>query len=542
MAYTGTPLVQTYATDTISAAYDIDLRPESELVQGIALNQDAGMVNLIPVKHASSSKISSSTDKADDIQAVTRQPIHAYAVVAGQINRGCYTWEKSIGTTYYFTVCGTGVYTSTDAITWTLVNTLLTAATTPVRFTEFINGTNTKTLVMVDGIEGYVFSSNAAGTKITDVDFPSPHVPFPVYLDGYLFLAKAGTGDVYNSDLLDPTAWTPGSFLSSELYPDDIQALVKVNNYLLVVGTQGCEFFYDAAGAPGTPLARSDSLSLPFGTQFPNSIASNKDTVIMIANNNDGENSVRIIQDFKAENVNPSFLINALNARLESATNPTTSASVRGFLFRQSGLLHYGLSFQGDVASPSLLNSTFVYCFDSQFWTEFRTGATGAAPFPVYFTASSTSGTIATFVSGHVNGYSFFGKMEDGASTPFTVSATDVVQNGLTSSAIYTEIRTPSMDFGTMNLKTMSRLGVVLTENTSSAAISGTPLQLKVEWSDDDYATWQGPQTLVFAAANKYPFLRQLGIFRKRAFRITYASTSFLRYMGITADINRGNQ
>lgn len=34
--------------------------------------------------------------------------------------------------------------------------------------------------------------------------FPTPHVPTPVFLDGYIFLSKANTADIYNSDLLLP--------------------------------------------------------------------------------------------------------------------------------------------------------------------------------------------------------------------------------------------------------------------------------------------------------------------------------------------------
>jgi len=319
------------------------------------------MINLLPIK--------TKNNKADEIHAVTREPIHAYQVVnSNLINRGCYVWEKSVGTTYYFSVNGTGVYSSTDRITWTLVNTLATTATTPVRFTEFINGTNTKTLVLVDGVEGYVFTSNAAGSKIVDADFPTPHIPFPVFLDGYLFLAKTGTGDIYNSNLEDPTAWTPGDFISSELYPDDIQALVKINNYLLVVGTQGCEYFYDAANPTASPLARYDGGSLAFGTQVPNSIASNKNVAMFIANNNDGENTITVIEDFKSREIDASFVIAALNTRLSAASNPTTAAAVRGFFFRQFGKMFYGLSFQGDVATPDLLNSTWVFSFDTGYW------------------------------------------------------------------------------------------------------------------------------------------------------------------------------
>lgn len=540
MAYSSAPEKQTYDTKTLSASYNMDLRADSTYLSGTTTLQDAGMINLLPVMPT---KIKNPYTKDDEIQAITREPVHAYQVVnSNLINRGSYVWEKSVGTTYYYCVCGTGVYTSTDGVTWALVTTLTTVATTPVRFTEFINGTNTKTLVLVDGVEGYVFSTNAAGTKITDVNFPSPHIPFPVYLDGYLFLAKSGTGDVYNSNLEDPTKWTAGDFLSSELYPDDIQALVKINNYLLVIGTQGCEYMYDAANPTGTPLARYDGGSLPFGTQFPNSIASNKNTVVMIANNNDGENTLTVIEDFKNKDINPSFLLSALNVRLSAASNPTTAAAVRGYFFRQHGELYYGIAFQGDNAAPSLLNGSFVFSFSTGWWMEFRAGSTGGSPFPVYFTTLSQSGKNATYCSGHIGGFPFFGVMEEGAKTPFSNTAEDYVVNGYAAQTIYTELRTPNLDFDTRNKKYMSRLGVQLTENTSSATTSGSTVTLNVSWSDDDYATYNTPVGLIFGATLDFPFITQLGSFRQRSFKLSYSGTLFLRYKSLEVDINKGQQ
>lgn len=532
MAYSKAPEQDTYSSSRMAACYDMDLRPNSAYLSGVTSYQDAGMINLLPVK---------ASLKSEDLHAVTREPIHAYEVVDSAIvNRGCYVWEKSVGTTYYFTVNGTGVYSSTDSVTWTLVNTLLTSATTPVRFTEFIDGVNAKSLVLVDGVEGYVFTSNTAGTKIVDADFPSPHVPFPVYLDGYLFLAKAGTGDIYNSNLENPAAWTAGDFISSELYPDDIQALVKVNNYLLAIGTQGSEFFYDAANATASPLARYDGGSLPFGTHVPNSIACNKNVVVLIANNNDGENTIQIIEDFKNKEL-PSFVVSALNHRFSVASNPTNASAVRGFFFRQFGKLFYGLAFQGDSVAPSLLNTTWVFSFETGYWVEFRTGADGTAPFPVYFTTMSRSEKIATYVSGHI-GTPFFGQMEEGAKSPFNATAEDHIVNGPAVAAIYTEIRTPSMDFGTSNVKSMHRFGVNVTNNTSSITTSGATVSISVSYSDNDYATFSTTRSLIFGASLDFPFLTQLGMFRSRAFKLTYASTLFLRYKGIEVDINKGQQ
>jgi hypothetical protein len=537
MAYSSAPEKQTYSTERVPAAYDMDLRPNSVFYSGTTTYQDAGMINLLPIK------VKNPITKQDEIHAVTRQPIHAYEVVNSDlINRGCYVWEKSVGTTYYFVVCGTGVYSSADGASFSLVDTLTTSATTPVRFTEFISSTSTKSLVLVDGVEGYVYTSNAAGTKITDGDFPTPHIPFPVFLDGYLFLAKASTGDIYNSNLDSPSAWTAGSFISSEMYPDDLQALVKINNYILAIGTQGSEFFYDAANPTASPLARYDGGSLPVGTQIPNSIASNKNAVVFISNTSDGENSVTVIEDFKSKTIGSSFLIPALNTRLTAASNNTTAAAVRGFFFRQYGQMFYGLTFQGNTAAPNLLNPTFVFSFETGWWSEFRYGSSGTAPFPVYFTTQSTSDKLTQYVSGHVGNTPFFGILEEGAKTPFSATAEDHIVNGPAVTTIYTELRTPNLDFGTRNRKTISRFGVGATENSSSTTTSGATVTVAVSWSDDDYSTWSTARDLIFGGALQFPFITQLGMFVQRAFKLTYASTKFLRYKELEMDINKGQQ
>lgn len=534
MAFTQSPETQTYSSPSIPAAYSIELRPDSLYIAGSALTQDSGMVNLIPTK---AKNVKGSKDEPKEVHAVTRQAITAQEVAnSNLINRGCYVWEKTAGTVYYFSVNGTGVYTSLDGTTWAQVDTLLTNATTPVRFTEFIDDSNVKKLILVDGVEGYVYTTNAAGTKITDAEFPTPHVPFPVFLDGYLFLAKAATGDIYNSNLNAPTAWTAGDFISSELYPDDIQALVKINNYILAIGLEGSEFFYDAANATGSPLARYEGGSQAFGTKFPNSIACNKRQVILLSNNNDGEFVLKVLEDFKSEDIDPTFLTQAVNSRLTAASNSITAAGVRGYLLRQSGDLLYVINMQGDVSAPNLLNKTFALNLENGYWTELRVGAAGDAPYPVYFVANATSLRASTFVSGHYGGSPFFGHLSEKA------AATDTFTNGAGSANIYTELRTPTMDFDTRNIKTMSRFGVNVSTGNSSTSTSGATVTVNVSWSDDDYATFTSARELIFGPSLNFPFITQLGSFRQRAFKLTYAGTNFIKYKSITMDINKGQQ
>jgi hypothetical protein len=548
MAYTPAPENQTYASHRISAAYPIQLRPGSASVAATptVVNQDAGMVNLLPIK-------ANSLEKTDTIfTAETRPTIYSNGITSSGVSsvvRGAYVWEKSAGTVYYFMVCGTGVYTTTTpetASSWTLVTTLTTNATTPVRFTEFISDIAVKKLILVDGVEGYVFTSNAAGTKITDADFPTPHVPWPVFIDGYIFLAKAGTGDIYNSDLNAPETWTAGSFISSELYPDDVQAIVKVNNYLLAIGTQGCEYFYDAANPTASPLARYEGGSLAFGCQLPNSIAVNKNTVVFLSNNNDGQTVLKIIEDFKHIDINTSFVVPILDSRIKnSATYSSSGAACRGYFFRQSGKLYYGLRLEGATTTVAGLTSsnipTFVLSLETQAWTEFRFGSDGSEAFPVICTATTSTGNLSTYVAGFSISSStvkaFFGRFLEGETS--ANAAQDVTPGS--SPYVYQEIRTPNLDFDTLNLKSMHRFGIIAgTGNSTTSNVT-----FSVSWNDYDYnsSSWTTARTLTQTAGSfVFPFLTQLGMFRRRAFKILNNTGNFLRVEGFEFDINKGQQ
>ncbi len=532
MAYTPAPENQTYGTHRIPVCYTLQTRPGAN-----STSQDAGMLNCVPIK------------EGQDLYAESRYPIVSQSIItppgASRTVRGMYVWEKSPGTVYYFMVVDDGtnslVYTATSPTgAWTSVNTLGTRGTTPVRFTEFIDSTSTKKLVMVDGIEGYVFTSNAAGTQIVDADFPTPHVPFPVFIDGYLFLAKANTGDIYNSDLNDPAVWTAGSYISSELYPDDIQAIVKVDNYLLAVGTQGCEYFYDAANATASPLARYEGGQLPFGCPFPNSIAYNKNTVMMLTNNNDGEATFRMIEGLKYKDIDSSAVVPYLNGCLQGLGGfPQVSAStIRSYFFRQAGQLFYGIAFSTDTVTNAY--PVFAYSFSTEMWVEFtyRTTSGTTYTYPVTCTASTTTGNVLTYVAG-VRGSGptiYFGYL-----TPINLSGS-FSSLDFAADPVYVEIRTPLLSFDTLNKKTMSRIGVAI----SGATWAYIARPAGFSYSDNDGTSWSTLRDFSSIAAAGdamgFPFITQLGQFRQRRLKFVSASSSPVKVYYLETDINKGQQ
>jgi hypothetical protein len=541
MAYTNAPTQSTYSSERISlcqAPWPI-------------YNSYKTMWNLVPHKAPDESMYAKSRYMITDGTAVGNVDTN------GVVCRGMYVWEKVPGgITYYYMVVGTSVYTATSLTgTWTAVTTLSTNATTPVRFTEFINDTNTKSLILVDGVEGYVFTTNAAGTKITDADFPSPHVPFPVFLDGYLFLAKAGTGDIYNSDLNSPASWTAGSFISSEIYPDDIQALVKINNYILAIGTHGSEYFYDAANATGSPLARYDGQVIPFGTTLPNTVASTNDKCCFVGTDGSGGYCLRIVEDFKYQDIDAPVLI----SHLAGITTTTQATALRAYFVNQYGKAQYVLAQDGTHNGDSYTTFKYSLAFDfaTGIWSMYSRGNSTASTygtqahktFPVYFAVRGPSTDDGPVVAGMAQNVAFIGRLS--ADSPTGKDNIPINSTTSTNHFYLNVVPTPFNDYGTINYKFMSRASVdysVLGEDGS--ANSDGSLVPRVSWIDSPSTLNYSNQRMLVGgyytntSNNSYgldaPYITQLGAFRRRS--LCVESYGAVLFNNLEVDINKGQQ
>jgi hypothetical protein len=312
------------------------------------------------------------------------------------------------------------------------------------------------------------------------------------------------------------------------------------------VGTQSCEYFYDAANATGSPLARQEGTFLPFGCQFPNSIAVNKDAVVMLANTNDGQFVFIAIEKTNHAILDSSGVVPMYHRML---TNPNSgfeiaAASCRGYFFRQGGVLYYSFLFdgvRGGAYTTANFDACYTYSFSTKAWTELQYGHATTDrddryAFPVKFSASNTTGSLTPYVAGNIGfgNMAFFAKLDD-------LIGYDVVSS-LTNQNIYQEFRIPNQDFGTMNRKTMSRLGI----NIETGDIVLQPL-IQVSWNDVDYNynSWTAFRSFpeqVVSDFDYFPFITQLGSFRRRAFRVITVSGKSLTARYLEMDINKGQQ
>jgi hypothetical protein len=486
MSYTKNPTVSTYDTER----HDFVFNPLHRT--GSDLTKDARLINMIV-------DIFNTAEKDNKKVFVKSRPglAQAYTTAAG-VARGIYYWVVS-GVGYVLSVSGDKVYSN-----GTLVYTL-TTSTGAVGFTEFLNSSGVVTLVMVDGTNGYVFSSPVlAPTQIVDVDFPTPHIPMPVFIDGYLLLAKANTQDIYNSNLDDPTLWTAGDYLSAEMFPDTVVALTKNNNYVYAIGSSSIEYLYDAANTTASPLARHDAAVQQFGTVAPNTVVSTDKEVVLLGETDNGGHTVWTVEGFKETEIGTAAIRSILRAEGTNLKNAVAHG------IRVSGQKLYIVC---------LTTVTLVYSFDTKMWFEWYSGITNNTAF------------IGSHAADGPNGMAYILNISSGV--VYTISEDHHTDAG---TGFLRQIITPKYDYDGINRKFMSRLALIGDIPTTSGA--GNTLQ--VAWSDNDYVTWSADRDISFD--NDFPMITQLGSFRRRAFRFSYLQPYLLRLEGFEVDINKGNQ
>lgn len=545
MARTNSPVESTYSTKRVSFITSPLQR------SGTLPNKDARLVNVIV-------DVVDGPDKNQKKYYLkSRAGLSVVDSVAAGVGRGTYRWVYN-NTEYRFAVVGDKVYVNG------VLNQTLTTSTGTCGFTEYINDVSSKQLIMLDGINGYVWTNPAnapepiipanwaastaytTGRRVkptvsnnffyeattggtssgvqptwpttegnTVIDgtvtwtcrggsFPTPHTPFPVYIDGYIFVSKTDTADIYNSNLNQPLRWTAGDYISAEMYPREVVALSKNNNYLYAIGDESVEYFYDAANAVGSPLARHDSAVQQFGCAAPGTVVQTEKEVIFVGETANGGHTVWTIDGFKEREIGNPMVKGTLLAEGTNVRNATA------YCIRVSNQKLYVVC---------LTTRTLVYSFDTNMWHEWDSGSSGGTPFVGTYATDGPGGSA--YILDRSNGtlYAMSEAFFDDAGTNFQKQWV-----------------LDKEDFGTMNRKFMSRLSII----GDIPDYNGAANAITVDWSDDDYNTWSTSRTLSFN--NDFPMITQLGSFRRRAFRFRYSGAKLIRLEGIETDINVGSQ
>lgn len=425
------------------------------------------------------------------------------AIGSGAV-RGIFYWN--FNSSIYYAI-GTGLY-KYDVVggsTTTINATFFSTSTGEVGFTEFlyepVGAYGSNVLMISDGTQLYQIDQTATVTPCVDADLPSPHLPQPIFLDGYLFLAKVGTADLFNSDLNDPLAWTPSDFITAEFGADNISRVAKLNNYIIAFGTNTIEYFWDAANSSGSPLQSNPTPIKINGYLGGAAQIGNK--IYFIGNNESSEPGIFVLEDFKI-------------TAIENQTIKKYLASLT--LDLASNVVGSIVSFMGhDFYVINASTQTYVMELASQLLTTWAWQNTANFTMTGAINIKSSTGYKSVFArSGSTQLYYFNPAISQDANTSFTCT-----------------IVTDNEEFNSYNRKTMGRLTIWADKPTAT-------LPVNVSWTDDDYQSYSTP--IAVDLYQDLPSLNRLGEFRRRAFKLTWTSSVPIRIFRLECLVNKGER
>lgn len=386
---------------------------------------------------------------------------------------------------------------STGAVETTLTGALGTSSGS-VGVAEFLYDDGTVKLVFTDGSSLKTIDSSNTIVASTSPDKPASILTSMVFIDGYLFVVKADTAEIYNSNLNDPLAFTAGDFITAEMKADKVVYLAPLNNYIVAFGTDSIEYFWDAANATGSPLQRNDT-PVKFNG-FLGGLAQTGNKIYFVGNTNENFPSLFMLEDFKIQEVG----VDSLRRQLEANTSP------------YSEYLGNIVSVQGHIFYI-LTADQYTYTIDTENNLWVRWASTSGTTLPIKYSANGK--TLSTYYPVvYVSGRQYLDKFDKTTCLDYGVPYIAAITTGLE-------------DYDTYNEKSMGRLIIVGDRPSINTNVY-------LSWTDNDYQSFSNVRVVNM---NQYvPDVQQLGSFRRRAFKLTCQPTVPFRIRYFKCSINIG--
>jgi hypothetical protein len=279
------------------------------------------------------------------------------------------------------------------------------------------------------------------------------------------------------------------------MWPDNIVGLARQNNQVLAFGTYSSEFFYDAANASGSPLARNEGTVLQVGCAAPYAVYENEKFCIFIGQSDSGGRAAWMLEGFSPKKVSTEAIERILDAE------GSAISTAKGYGIRTKGHLFYVIN---------LAACTLVYDVEEKVWHEWSSNSSGDhVAFNYDYQTDPLNGT--SILLHNTDGYLY-------------VLSPDYHDDSGTS--ILADVYTSKYDGSTMNRKFMHNLNIVGDLGPS----------FSIRWSDDDYVTWN----TYFNLSTTRPFISRCGSFRRRAFNIRHTADEDFRLEALEFEVDVG--
>jgi len=364
------------------------------------------------------------------------------------------------------------------------------------------DGTNRYFVISEAASRPYYINSSFTATQIADTDCPSGTgtSPYIAYMDGALFVAK--NLQIHNSEFGSLTNW-PGYSRTKEQYPEDIQALVKHHNSIVAFGKSTTEFFFNAGYSGTSPLNRQEAYASRIGLAVLGTGGQNItlyteiDDKVYFLGRSTGQGEVRevglyVLDNFKIKNLSTPYITTMLGLA-PYQIGPITNMKYRGhslvLMSVRASFIAFGIApttaGQGNLDQTDLVEFTLVYDIGEDYWSiwtarhptslttkSFNVGETSgnnySQMFPLEYLVAN-GGSYTGIHTDTLDTYTVQSNLPAGWSPAYTLN--DYQESTCNIDFL---IRYPTLDFGSMKEKSISKAFMVGLQNYDS----GTPADI----------------------------------------------------------------
>lgn len=437
---------------------------------------------------------------------IKRPGLEAYKSFSSDTPRGIHFFNGKIYAAY-----GSDVYVDTFNSVGAPTALGLTITTTNTTI-AMITGNSASTgdyLFICDGVDGWVVNTAGTVTPIIDADFPSPHIASPVFLDGYIVLAKGS--DLFNCVVDDPTSWDATNFVSPESFPDPITALARQNNQIIAFGEYSSEFFYNAANASGSPFNRNEGALLQIGCASVDSVCQHERNCAFVGKSDSGGYAYWLIDGFQPRKVSDEYLDKILD-------HEDDITAIKGYNLRISGHMFYLLNL------PTT-DRTFVYDPDEKLWHEW---SMNGGRFCINYATDVGNGHMYGQVDTSILTMPRIEIVPGDLLTNWVVSIEHNTGVDAVSDVLIYDIRvlfrTNRIDMDTINRKILHKLSLFMDQVDTGS----TPVKLYMHDNDyRDFVPIVGTSSIdLYSDQDLPPYATRLGQFRRRSFEFEDVNTN----------------
>ena len=356
---------------------------------------------------------------------------------------------------------------------------------------------------------------------ITDSDLPVASASGNiVYKNGslYVLVYTTGLAKLYNSDLNAPTAWGATSYIATaSAIGSGTVALYK--NNIVALCEQGIEFYEDIGNTTGSPLSHMMPIDISgYGVSATISaqvgpaqrVCSAYDTLFWVNNHQSkGGLGIYVMENFKPVKISSG----TIDKYLATYTTPL-QISIAG-----TGNMNghrYVFVWMGASATSNDNKTMLAYDIDLKIWSFWRIALSAAMnsvlPLMTAFDAAVANSVLIVNAD---KDYAFGGDLD----SVYTDAGTAYART----------IQTRPIDLDTEKRKRCHKLAII---GLDARAASTTA----ISWSDNDYASFTTARNLDMN--NLRTYMTNLGMFRKRAFRITNSANTPFELEALELDIS----